>query len=76
MRDCVKPGLSKNQPPHHFMEVNIMVQRKFVGKAHVSKKCDKVADHQEETQNGVKKQRPPWNQYAHYNYHLVPGTCY
>ena len=64
MRDSVQPRLSKNQPPNNFMEVNVVVQRKFVHKAHVSEECDQVAYHQEETQNGVDQQRLPWNEYT------------
>ena len=64
MRDSVQPRLSKNQPPNNFMEVNVVVQRKFVRKAHVSEERDQVAYHQEETQNGVDQQRPPWNEYT------------
>ena len=63
MRDSVQPRLSKNQPPNNFMEVNVVVQGKFVCKAHVSEERDQVADHQEETQNGVDQQRPPWNEH-------------
>ena len=36
MRYCVKPCLAENQPTHNFMEVDAVVERQFVRKAHVT----------------------------------------
>ena len=45
MWDGVKPGLTEDQPAHNFVEVDAVVQGKFVSQAHVTEERHEVSKH-------------------------------
>ena len=55
MCNCVKPGLTKDQPANNFMEVNAVIQGQFVRQAHVTQECHQVAEDEDEADHGVEQ---------------------
>ena len=61
MCNCVKPGLTKDQPANNFMEVNAVIQGQFVCQAHVTQECHQVAEDEDEADHGVEQDGSAWN---------------
>ena len=60
MTGGVYPGLDKDEPPHQFVEVDVVVQREDGGHAEVSQHGDAVAEDQHQDQHGVEEESPTW----------------
>ena len=61
MCNCVKPGLTKDQPANNFMEVNAVIQGQFVCQTHVTQECHQVAEDEDEADHGVEEDGSSWN---------------
>ena len=60
MCNCVKPGLTEDQPANNFVEVNAVIQRQFVRQSHVPQERHQVPQHEDEADNCVEQDSPPW----------------
>ena len=63
MCNCVKPGLTKDQPANNFVEVNAVIQGQFVCQTHVTQECHQVAEDEDEADHGVEEDGSPWNSF-------------
>ena len=55
MCNCVKPGLTEDQPANNFVEVNAVIQGELVCQAHVAQECHQVAEDEHQTDHGVEQ---------------------
>ena len=60
MCNCVEPGLTKDQPANNFMEVNAVIQRQFVRQSHVPQERHQVAQDEDQADDRVEQDVPPW----------------
>ena len=63
MCNCVKPGLTKDQPANNFVEVNAVIQGQFVCQTHVTQECHQVAEDEDEADHGVEQDGSAWKSF-------------
>ena len=62
MCNCVKPGLTEDQPANNFVEVYAVIQRQLVRQAHVPEERHQVAEDEDQADHRVEQYGPTYDQ--------------
>ena len=65
MHDRVQPGVEEDHPSRHFVEVDVVVERQHLRKAHIPQPADEVPQDQREDKGRVEVEAEPAGPRSH-----------